>query len=94
MPKFVLVTNEEVSAIAEEGSCSKETVQRRNRAMKSFKEFASSMEPPLDTDDLVNKAKEDDIAPLEEVLEHFFAGFRVGSAGDELPKKNTVDVHR
>ena len=40
MPKFVLVTNEEVSAIAEEGSCSKETVQRRNRAMKSFKESA------------------------------------------------------
>ena len=58
MPKFVHVTDEEVSAIAEEGSCSKETVQRRNRAMKSFKEFASSMEPPLDTDDLVNKAKE------------------------------------
>ena len=59
MPKFVHVTNEEVSAIAEEGSCSKETVQRRNCAMKSFTEFAASMEPPLDTDDLVNKAKED-----------------------------------
>ena len=53
MPKFVHVTNEEVSAIAEEGSCSKETMVRRNRAIEQLKEFAASLEPPLDTDELI-----------------------------------------
>ena len=93
MPKFVHVTNEEVSAITEEGFCSKETVQRRNRAMENLKEFAASKETPLDINEIINQAKTDDIAPLEEVLEHFFAAFRVGPK-DELPKKNTVDVYR
>ena len=93
MPKFVSVANEDVSAIAEEGSCSKETLRKRSRAMDSLKEFAASQETPLDIEELINKAKEDDTAPLEEVLEHFFAAFRVG-AKDELPKKNTVDVYR
>ena len=93
MPKFVHVTNEEVSAITEEGSVSKETVQRRNSAMKNLKEFAASKETPLDIEELINKAQSGDTAPLEEVLEHFFAAFRVGSE-EELPKKNTVDVYR
>ena len=77
MPKFVHVTNEEVSAIAKEGSCSKETLVRRNRAMEYLKEFAASKEPPLDNDELINKAKEGDTAPLEVILEHFFAAFCV-----------------
>ena len=92
MPKFVTVTNEDVSAIAEEGSCTRETLRKRSRAMDSLKEFAASQDPPLVIDELIEKAKGDDTTALEEVLELFFAAFRVGSK-NELPKKNTVDVY-
>ena len=93
MPKFVIVTNEDVLEIAEEGTCTKETLRKRSRAMDSLKEFATSQDPPLVIDELIEKAKGDDTAPLEKVLELYFAAFRVGSK-NELPKKNTVDVYR
>ena len=93
MPKFEIVTNEDVLEIAEEGTCTKETLRKRSRAMDSLKEFATSQDPPLVIDELIEKAKGDDTAPLEKVLELYFAAFRVGSK-NELPKKNTVDVYR
>ena len=40
------------------------------------------------------KAKNDDVAPLETALRHFFTAFRVGNDSNERPKKNTADMYR
>ena len=69
------------------------TVHRRNQNMSTLREFGTSKEVPVNVDELIDMAKQDDVAPLEALLEHFFAAFRVGSKG-ELPKKNTVDMYR
>ena len=93
MPKFVQVSDEDVSDIAKDGGNKEVTVRRRNQNMNIFREFGLSKENPVDVDNLIEQAKNDDVAPLEAALEHFFAAFRVG-ANDELPKKNTVDMYR
>ena len=92
MPKFVQVSDEDVSNIAKDGGNKEVTVRRRNQAMNIFREFCTSKDPPLDVDVLIEKAKNEDVAPLDTALNHFFAGYRLEN--EELPKKNTVDMYR
>ena len=92
MPKFIHVSDQEVSDIAKDGGNKEVTVRRRDQAMNTFRDFGTSMDTPVDVDYLIERAKNDDPAPLEAALEHFFAAFRVGN--EELPKKNTVDMYR
>ena len=93
MPKFINVSDQDVSDIAKEGGNKEVTVRRRNQAMNHLREFGLCKDTPVDANDLIDMAKNDDTAPLEALLEHFFAAFRVGE-NEELPKKNTVDMYR
>ena len=93
MPKFVQVSDQDVAEISKDGGSKEVTIRRRNQAMGHFRDFGSSKETPVDVDDSIEKAKNDEIAPLEAILRHFFTAFRVGTE-NELPKKNTVDMYR
>ena len=93
MPKFIQVSDQDVSDIAKEGGNKEETVKRRDRSMSIFREFGASRESPLDVDELVEKAKNEDPSPLGALLEQFFTALRVGP-NSELPKKNTTDMYR
>ena len=93
MPKFIQVSDQDVSDIAKEGGNKEETVKRRDRSMSIFREFAASKEDPPDVDELIERAKNDDPAPLGALLEQFFTALRVGPNSD-LPKKNTADMYR
>ena len=93
MPKFIEITDQDVSDIAKEGGNKEETVKRRDRSMSIFREFGASREEPVDVDELIERAKNDDPTPLAAVLEQFFTALRVGP-NSELPKKNTADMYR
>ena len=93
MPKFIEVSEQDVSDIAKEGGNKEETVKRRDRSMSIFREFGNSKDDPIDVDDLIERARNEDPAPLESLLEQFFAALRVGPKS-ELPKKNTADMYR
>ena len=93
MPKFIQVSEQDVADIAKEGGNKEETVRRRDRAMTIFREFAASKEDPANVDDLIEQATNGDHAPLEAVLQQFFAALTVGP-NSELPMKNTSDMYR
>ena len=87
------MSEQDVSDIAKEGGNKEETVKRRDRSMQIFREFGTSQDPPVDVDETIEAAKNGDPAPLEALLQQFFAGLVVG-ANSELPKKNTADMYR
>ena len=93
MPKFIKVSDQDVADIAQEGGNKEETVRRRDGSMSIFREFGASRENPIDVDELIERAKNEDPGPLDAVLQQFFTALRVGSKS-ELPKKNTADMYR
>ena len=93
MPKFIQVSEQDVSDIAKEGGNKEETMKRREWTMKTFRDFGTSKDNPVDVDELIERAVNDDPAPLQAALEQFFAALRVGP-NSELPKKNTADMYR
>ena len=95
MPSFPNKTSkEDVSAMEEHGEASKKTLATRKRQMDTFINYGFNQEEtPTDVLELIKKAEQGDIAPLERTLEHFFADFWVGP-NDELPKRNTIEAYR
>ena len=93
MPKFIQVSDQDVSDIAKEGGNKEETVKRRDRSIQIFWEFGTSQDPPVDVDEAIEKAMNGDPVSLEALLQQFFAALVVG-AKSELPKKNTADMYR
>ena len=94
MPKFITVSDQDISDIAKEGGNKELTVHRRNQAMNHLREFGRAKETPVEVDDLIDMAINGDVSPLEALLEHFFAAFRVRGGDDLRPKKNTADMYR
>ena len=93
MPKFPnKVSDQDVAAMEEHGEANKKTLQTRKRIMDCFINYGLSEETPIDVLELIKKAEDGDVAPLENTLEHFFAEFCVRD--NELPKRNTIDAYR
>ena len=76
-----------------EGECSKKTLETRKRIMDSVINFGASEDDPVDVLELIKTAEDGDISPLENILKHYFAEYRVG-AKNELPKRNTIESYR
>ena len=94
MPKFQKTSAEDVAAMEESGEANKKTLETRKRIMDCFITYGlNEEETPTDVLELIKKAEDGDIAPLERTLEHFFADFRVGP-NNELPKRNTIEAYR
>ena len=94
MPNFPKkVSAQDVADMEEHGEANKKTLETRKRIMDCFINYGLSEEAPVDVLELVKKAEEGDVAPLESTLEHFFAEFRVGPNND-LPKRNTIEAYR
>ena len=93
MPKFIAISAQDVEEIAKGGGNKEKTIRRRNQAMGHLREYGLTKENPVDVDHLITMAENNEVAPLENLLEHFFAAFTVGE-NEELPRKNTTDVYR
>ena len=94
MPNYQKTSAEDVVALEENGEANKKTIENRKQKMDCFIKYGfNEEETPTDVLELIKKAEEGDIAPLETTLEHFFADFRVGP-NNELPKRNTIEAYR
>ena len=93
MPNYAKIAQEDVDAITDDGGLNKNTLKRKKQAMDHFKSYAESKDEPVVIDDLIERAAEGDIEPLQNIIEEFFTAFRVND-NDTLPKRSTIEAYK